>query len=704
MFTKAKWIWLPTEACDTYADFISDFEYHGGKAVLRISADSNYVAYINGKIAAFGQYSDYPTNKIGDEVDVTEYVREGKNRLAVIVWYYGYYAKTERMNFTYYPGNAGVIFEIEDASGITAASDENTLSRPDPGYIQGAKEIITFQIGLGFSRLMESADDSFITDGAVGFSKSCVIENQLKVSKSPIKKLILGDRIKTELLRVGRFSYPEDENITLAHKMHYADVGFRQLHNVSDKRRKFTFDGEPVSIKMDGGIFILVDLGAENAGFIDLDIEVPKACRIDIGWGEHLLDGVCRPTSRDFSIVFHAKAGRNSYMNPFRRFGGRYIELFIHSEEATVHYLGMRPTDYPLEMKPYDFGNMLRNTVYKVSADTLRLCMHEHYEDCPWREQSLYALDSRNQMLCGYYAFGEYEFARASLHLLGEGLLPSGQLAMCSPMVWDLIIPSFSLAYFISMREYIDYSGDTTLAAEMYETLEKIIASFTVRIDETGLIRSFDHDGTDWNFYEWNPTLQGSISKSCRCHEAALNLFFAIAMENMVSICRSLGKDGRADELDVLRKKIAKATADRFWDENDKLMHTSDEHTDTYSVLVNAYAVLSGAVEGKDISRIVELLVTNAKNPDGTVMDGIYPNTLSMNAFRFDALLKIDRERFAPMIIDEIDSSYLQMLRQNATSFWEVLGALSFDNNDDNWSLCHGWAALPIYYYSILLK
>ncbi len=39
--------------------------------------------------------------------------------------------------------------------------------------------------------------------------------------------------------------------------------------------------------------------------------------------------------------------------------------------------------------------------IYDVSIYTLKCCMHEHYEDCPWREQALYTMDSRNQMLCG---------------------------------------------------------------------------------------------------------------------------------------------------------------------------------------------------------------------------------------------------------------------------------------------------------------
>ena len=72
-----------------------------------------------------------------------------------------------------------------------------------------------------------------------------------------------------------------------------------------------------------------------------------------------------------------------------------------------------------------------------------------------------------------------------------------------------------------------------------------------------------------------------------------------------------------------------------------------------------------------------------------------------MNSFRFDALLKADFERFKSVILDEIDRDYLYMLRGGATSFWETIMGES-DIIGVCGSLCHGWSALPIYYYEIL--
>ena len=85
MFVKAKWIWKAGEILsDEFADFVSEFDATGvSPYTLTIAADSNYTVYSNGELAAFGQYADYPTYKVCDRIDVTKFVKQGKNRMVI---------------------------------------------------------------------------------------------------------------------------------------------------------------------------------------------------------------------------------------------------------------------------------------------------------------------------------------------------------------------------------------------------------------------------------------------------------------------------------------------------------------------------------------------------------------------------------------------------------------------------------------------
>ena len=99
--------------------------------------------------------------------------------------------------------------------------------------------------------------------------------------------------------------------------------------------------------------------------------------------------------------------------------------------------------------------------------------MHEHYEDCPWREQCLYNLDSRNQMMCGYYVFKGHEYQRSNLLLMSHGLRKDGLLSLCFPLGLDFPIPLFSLAYFQQTFEYVKFTNDLSLIDEIKNTLIK---------------------------------------------------------------------------------------------------------------------------------------------------------------------------------------------------------------------------------------
>ena len=75
--------------------------------------------------------------------------------------------------------------------------------------------------------------------------------------------------------------------------------------------------------------------------------------------------------------------------------------------------------------------------------------------------------------------------------------------------------------------------------------------------------------------------------------------------------------------------------------------------------------------------------------------------TLSMRAFLYDALLSFG-DKHKEYILSDIKEKYKKMLNAGATTFWETeKGAADFDGAG---SLCHGWSAIPIYYFNILKR
>ncbi|MBQ7322779.1 MAG: hypothetical protein IJW99_11825 [Clostridia bacterium] len=696
-FSHAKPIWLATPARpDEFAEFRIPLTLPADAAAPRlvISADSDYNLLLGDRLLAFGQYADYPEEKVYDEVSLEDLPAGEPLELRLIVWYYGINTQT------YIKAEAGVIFEITAMQGdvpvLLAASGEQTESRLCPAYRSHTEHLISPQLGPNYHVDSEAASH----DGLYPFAPSRLLTAfPTEFFPRPIHKLELLPNVSGTLVQAGAFTYGARTGFA-ARDMQAAALCHRPLKDLRLPTR--TFGSQPITLSEENGqVYFIVDLGREEVGFLCFDLEVDAVCDIEIGYGEHLDDGRCRTAVRNFAVTYRAHAGRNRFLGSFRRFGCRYLQLFVHADRVTVHDVGIRPTVYPLTPKVYRSGNLLRDTVYEVCQHTLRCCMHEHYEDCPWREQALYTMDSRNQMLCGYYAFGETRFARACLHLMGHGMRPDGILTLCYPAGKDFPIPAFSTVYFIQMWEYMEHSGDLTLAQEYEGLLCRLMETFLGKMrPELGLIENFYGNGEYWNFYEWSETMSGRLGKHATCAiEAPLNAFLSLALQALVKILRAIGKGEAADRYEAYIAPLNAAIRAFFFREKDGLFASFDDRDEgKYSVLTNALCLLCGAAEGVDKTALLRILAAN-----GAADTGLYviPNTLSMNSFRFDALLREDRARYAPIILAELDRDYLYMLRHGATTFWETIeGAKDFS---DAGSLCHGWSALPIYYYETLL-
>ena len=629
---KSKWIWLQEEqTVDSYGDFFSEFTYTSGKAYIHISADSNYSLYINGTFVNSGQYGDYPHYKVYDKIDITEFCKEGKNLLAITVWYYGTVGGQ-----TYYKGNAGLRFEIYQENNLSAYSNHSTLSRRNINYISRNK-LITPQLGLTF--LYDATiPESWRTGIDCSFTESREIAQDLPLHERPNEKYEICKRINSVLVKETKWDW-------------------------------------------------IYDLGREEVGYLTLRVKSPKKQNITIAFGEHLTDGNVRwlNNGRDFSVDIIVGEGVTEYTNYFRRLGLRYLEV-ISEDALEIEFVSVLPCMYPLKHVKREFSDSAIQRIYDTAVRTLELCMHEHYEDCPWREQALYALDSRNQIICGYHAFEEYRFPRASLLLLSKSIRPDGLLTICAPSDLALTIPSFSLHYFTEILEYTRYSGDKTLAQEVLPVLKTILEAFLSRMKE-GLVPKFDGK-EHWNFYEWTEGMADE-EHDATGFDAALNCLLSLSLQNMQTICDTLDIPADyAEKARALNNRIRQV----FLQKEDGLFANSAEGTGR-SEFVNALAILCGAATPEDAKTICRALTEHSC---------LVETSLSTRCFKYDALLLQDKEKYRAYILEDIVCRYTKMLDAGATSFWETeLGEADFYGAG---SLCHGWSAMPVYYFSVLLS
>ena len=624
-FENSKWIWIQNgDGQDMYAEFVDSIVYKGERTVINLSCDSDYTLYVNGRYVASNQYGDYEHYKIYDTVELDSFLTEVENSIKILVYHCG--VGTSR----YRPAKAGLIFEILQNGKVTAVSREDVLSRLSPTYVSGNKISVSGQLGFTFEYDATKENED-------GYAPSVCVDKDCAFFPRPIKKAVLLEK-------------------------------------------------KPIkSMTRNDDRHCLIDLGGETVGVPMLDIVSDTEQTLTVAWGEHIADGCVRKTigGRNFWFKYKTKKGRNIFNEYMLRLGCRYIEIFAE-EPIEVNYAGVLPQVYETEALNVNIDGELDRRIYDICVNTLKLSMMEHYVDCPWREQALYSFDSRNQMLCGYYAFADKnaEYARANLKLIGNDRRDDGLLSICYPCGTQLAIPSFSLYYLFSMQEYAEHTGDTTLAKEMLPKLRGILDEF-LNNRENGLVKKFE-DKSMWNFYDWSPHLSGTLGRAEESvPDLMANCVLILAIERFEKICDMLGEDfGYVGVTESLRQKANEA----FYNA-EKGVFTVHEGKAEYTALGNAVAVLAKVVEGEAAERICDMIAR------GELIDC----SLSMKIFVYEALLLTDADKYSDLVLSDIRNNYKAMLDFGSDTVWETIdGESAFENAG---SLCHGWSAVPVYIF-----
>lgn len=728
---------------NSYVEFVQEFEVEGEGAVsLRLGCDSRAAVYVNETLVGLALFDGTQTICTYETFDLgapgEDVLVKGTNVLRVVVYYQG------RVSNHYTPRRPELIFQVEQSVSDTATKDvsgsgPHTRSRILESYQQGAAP--TNQMGFNWSydagkELPDFAPVKVYEADSAGHYRAREIKRQVLMDRAPAKLIAQGlfnpdesGRMERDFLSSRNYEeiFAEtqlrttrlDEKIcssmkTAAEKLAQASGQKQEKEPLYDRTTRIS---EPY--------YLLFDLGEESTGLLDLEFTAPAGTLLKISWGEHL--EALRTRShigfRTFQSTYVCKEGYQHFIHYFNRLGLRYLELHVYPAEERMdasgdiptaeaqgqaktaeiiwHYAGIRPLMYPVaELGGFSCKDALHQKIYDTAVRTLWLCMHEHYEDCPWREQALYSMDSLNQTLCGYYCFGEWEFARGSLRILGESMEEDGFLQIAPPGSMDITIPYFSFQWVLALRDYLYFTKDRQFVEEMWIYVERLVHKRLETLED-GLL-PVPLGEKYWHFYEWSDGLDGLVEQGCkglpadapRRVDAPFQLTFILMLQAVCDMAGLLQKEELQQQLKETIGQMQAATHILFFSkERDAYLTYADERDGRWCLreeapkeLVQAWAVLAGIVPGEKEAPLLETLAKNRYQGA----------TLSMLRFKYEALLTRP-EQYAEVVFDDIAARWGRMLYQGATSFWETEeGASDFGHAG---SLCHGWSAMPVYFY-----
>jgi len=363
----------------------------------------------------------------------------------------------------------------------------------------------------------------------------------------------------------------------------------------------------------------------------------------------------------------------------FRTFRYVRVELAAADEPVTLHGVGYRETGYPLEPAgTFDCSDDELNQLWRMSLNTLRRCMHETYEDCPYYEQLQYTMDTRLQMLYTYHLTTDDRLARKAIEDFHSSQLPSGMLQCRFPSMLPQVIPGFSFYWIDMLDEHYRYFGDLGLVNRYRPAMLKLLDWFERHRTPEGIVGMLPHEL--WTHFDWVESWPfGAPPTQDQGPMTLHSLMYAVALRKSAGLLEAGRWHDAAAELRERADEVVEAV-NRLCRSEEQGLYTNCPGTDDYSVHPQIWAVLAGAVTGDDARKLLRRTFADDALPVASL-----PQTFaSMRA---------------------LEQAGLHDLAFNAWDRWRKFLGLELTTTPEiahgtPRSDCHAWSALPLYEFS----
>ena len=561
----------------------------------RLSADSRYRLWINGRIVGRGPIRAQPRRMAYDSYDIAPYLQQGRNTIAAEVLYYG------RANSMWMPavGNATLgkrpVFVFEAVcDDLTIGSNADWEAKLCPAFADDAFDRNASMVGGGVPAQSHNAmmrDTDWMQSGDWP-------------NAEPIVPIYMGGP--------GRATPPSDPYGPLTgHKLApMSNAIVRSVSQATDQiSGPINRNLAPPAARVEhsclngskgrGHYRTTIDFGRMVAGHVWFDITAPKGTEIDISYVE-LPITVPAHFGAHGGTRYIARGAADRF-ETFDRQGFRYA-ILISDNEIDIHEFNVIETLYPWAGgSHFECDDAELTGLYTAARRTVALNSWDCFIDCPSREQRAWTGDSVVHLMTHLVANDDWELCWRNLELTAspryDGLLP---MSAAGDVEYGggFSIPDWSLHWIHGLYSMYQYSGDRDRIRPLLNIAEGVLRWFTHSLNDDGLLA----DVPEWNLIDWSSIYSGGIS-------APVNGLWARGLREFSEMAEWMGDAGRSDWARALYDGVTKQF-DRFWDDK-RGLYTDRADSPAANQISTAIAIVAGLCPPDRIQTAAKAMTTN---------------------------------------------------------------------------------------------
>lgn len=659
---------------------------------IHISADTRYKLYVNGRLAEVGPSRGDQQVWFYDTIDLLPYLKKGTNIIGVSVLRYPEEpaAGNHGMFRTPVPG-LYVTGKAEDMVG-----NEYNLSADESWKCRIDRNVTFYREEERFAPLIIHENTAGNPD-IFGWKTKQYDDAGWNHAKPYIKKLV------PEAVSPGNLKPRNIPYLYRKKKRFQSVVDVKTSVYGKEEWEAFLQGKKALEFPADSETVVELDAGEEMTGYIRAAFSGGKDAEVSFLYAEaYVQDGFAGPEQipikadrldyekghlHGYKDSYHV-AGMGSQetyevYEPywFRTF--RFLRLRIKTakERLVLNGLDYEETGYPLEVSTLvRTSDKSLKEIWEISERTLRRCMHETYEDCPFYEQLQYIMDARLQILYTYAVSADDRLARKCMDDLRRSQRYDGVLNCSYPNCNTNVIPGFSIYYILMVYDHMMYFGDRTLVAEHMPAIDQILHYFERHLTKEGYVEKvggINMEARFWSFIdwaeEWNDT-SGMPAAGLKGPVTMETFLYIYGLQHAGYLADFLG---RGEEAKLYRERAEKAKeAVRTYCVGDNGMIQDGPGIEEYSQHCQVFALLTDTVS----------LEIGKKNLLKTMEEPGYTQcTVAMRFYLFRALEKTGLYAYT----DRYWDTWRNMIKMHCTTCVESEAYAR--------SECHAWGSLILY-------
>lgn len=620
----------------------------------RVSADTRYKLYLNGKLVSVGPCKGTDATTYYETVDLTPCLRPGKNRITARVLHLdNYIAKAPGPLLSLIRRNhPAFLFDgrlTDSGTETPILSDESWEVRIDARTTLGPPVLSSYA----------SFNESTVCSRTAEFRPAAILEpchidtncaneygelDTYVLQPRPILPLTAGSQeVLASDIEVGANN---DKTIVLDAGQHVTAYLTAAIQGGKGAHLELLYS--ECFVQPDGDAFTKGDRSAQD-GILPGDYDT-----LDLAGG---------------SFVYE----------PFWFKTYRFIQIRIKTaaEPLRLESLAMWETHYPIEKQEFSCSDESYNRMWDVSFQTLKNCMHETFEDCPYYEQLQYIMDTRLQMLFAYQLSADYSMQKKAITDFAESRLPSGLLQSRYPCMKHQVIPGFSLHYILMLEDYLRYTGDRKLVKDQLSVVDAILNWFDNHLNKEHLVGPTGF----WPYVDWVDGWAFGVPNGEREKPLTVySMMYSAALRSAATIVKQFGREELSGEY-LDRRFVVNDSLRHHCFRPDTGMYTDIPGEESYSQHPQIWAILCGAARKEERKP----LLLRALEP------GVKPCSFAMCFYTLRALEKADMYEYS----DQIYEVWRDMLSKNCTTWPEKPG--------NPRSECHAWSAVMLYEFPTMI-